>query len=169
MSHDPIIPGAEFIVLARAAGEDLVAELGMDEVRTDDAKRFALIEWANASRAQVLSMDALQDYSVNAEIKRTDVPRPMHPPVEASEFTGYDVTALLAHNELPHAGLGDFGAGSRSEVERAIADVMREVRGIGMLLLSDSEAEWQRLGQMMAERVRTFPGQPPGSRDIAQR
>jgi hypothetical protein len=31
-----------------------------------------------------------------------------------------------------------------------------------MLLLSDSEAEWSRLGKIMAERVRNFPGRPPG-------
>jgi hypothetical protein len=157
-----MISGAEFIELARAASEKLAAELGMTEVRTEDAGRFAVIEWANARRALLLSMDAVQDYSVNAEIKRTDVPRPNHRPIAASDFIGYDVTALLAHNDQPHAGLGDFSVGSRSEVQDALAEVVREVRGIGMLLLSDSDAEWQRLGNMMAERVRTFPDRPPG-------
>jgi hypothetical protein len=162
MNKDPMISGAEFIELARTAGEQVAAELGMVEVRTDDSGRFALIAWANAKRALALSMDAVQDYSVNAEINRADVPRPTHPPIDPSDFIGYDVTALLAHNGLPHAGLGDFGAGSRSEVEDALAAVMTEVRGIGMLLLLDSEAEWKRLGNMMAERVRNFPGRPPG-------
>jgi hypothetical protein len=157
-----MISGAEFIDLARAASEELAAALGMTEVRTKDAGRFALIEWANARRALLLSIDAVQDYVVSASINRTDVPRPIDTPTEASDFIGYDVTALLAHNDRPHEGLGVFGAGSRSEVQDALAEVMREVTGIGMLLLSDSDAEWQRLGNMMAERVRTFPNRPPG-------
>lgn len=157
-----MISGAAFIELARAAGENLARDLGMVEVRTVDSGRFALIEWANAKRALALTMDAVQDYSINAEINRTDVPRPTHPPIVAEDFVGYDVTSLLAHHGLPHAGLGDFGAGSRSEVQDAIDDVIREVGGIGMLLLSDSDAEWQRLGLVMADRLRSFPGRPPG-------
>lgn len=157
-----MISGAEFIELARAAGVQLATQLGMVEVRAEDAKRFALVEWANARRALLLSMDAIQDYSVNAEIRRTDAPRPMHPPIEASDFIGYDVTALLAHSGLPYAGLGDFGAGTRPEVQNALANVMREVSGIGMRLLSDSEDEWKRLGDLMAERVRAFSDRPPG-------
>ncbi len=162
MNRDPMISGAEFIELARAAGEQLATQLRMVEVRAEDAGPFALVEWANARRALLLSMDAVQDYSVNAEIKRTDVPGPVHPPIEASDFIGYDVTALLAHNHLPYGGLGDFGAGTRLEVQKALAEVMREVLGIGMQLLSDTETEWQRLGNLMAERVRTFPDRPPG-------
>jgi hypothetical protein len=163
MNKDPMISGAEFILLARAAGGKVASELGMVEVRTDDSGRFALIEWANPKRALALSMDAVQDYSVSARINRTDVPRPTRPPIDPSDFIGYDVTALLAHNGLAHAGLGEFGAGSRPEVEHALAAVMAEVQGIGMLLLLDSEAEWERLGNVMAERVRNFPGRPPGS------
>jgi hypothetical protein len=101
-----MVSGADFIELARAAGQGLAAELGMDEIRTEDAGRYAAVEWANSRRAFTLYMDAVQDYSVQAVIERTDVPRPSKPPTEPADFIGYDLTALLARNDRPYAGLG---------------------------------------------------------------
>jgi len=152
-----VIKSNEFLQIARAHGDRVARELGMRESRAVAEETYALVRWSNDSRAFELDMDRAEDYRIHASVLRLDSNRPaLGQPREPEDFNVYDLEAVLVRRGEAPAELGDYGQGTRPEVDAALANVVRVLEAKAMDLLLGAPDEWHRLGTMMADRVRRF-------------